>query len=269
MNFNIREFVSPRPKALQLQVREGSAVGIGQRCFDELIHTAREHRATSITIEKRKRDARYEMSLPGGKIGHGTIAEAGFTPLYEYILGKSTISKLIASTPSALLIQIVSAQGVKLRVISEEEFFERAVGRLKVEGGISDSAGDRALLADKRLWIADDDPSFLFALERVLEGMGYQVSLYSSGKGVLQALDNGAERPHLIIADCHMPDVDGLSLLAALKEQELSIPTLILTSDESESTEAELLTGGAQYVLKKSENPTLMSVKIQKALGAI
>jgi DNA-binding NarL/FixJ family response regulator len=63
--------------------------------------------------------------------------------------------------------------------------------------------------------IIEDDPSYINIMETILQMEGFSVRTASDGMtGLVLARD---QRPDLILCDIMMPDMDGLSLLEALK----------------------------------------------------
>jgi CheY-like chemotaxis protein len=67
-----------------------------------------------------------------------------------------------------------------------------------------------------KMLIADDDPCVLRAVADRCTGMGFEVQTASNG---LQALIKaGQHRPDILVIDVHMPEVDGISVLAYLPD---------------------------------------------------
>ena len=82
---------------------------------------------------------------------------------------------------------------------------------------------------EKRILIADDEPELLRTVESFLKTRGYIVILAKNGKeAVEKAL---AQKPHLIILDIVMPDMDGSEAAMLLREDERTkrIPVFFLT----------------------------------------
>lgn len=79
--------------------------------------------------------------------------------------------------------------------------------------------------------IADDDPNFLALLEAAVTEMGHEVITAANGVEALDAAK--ARRPHIIISDIMMPEMDGVQLNALLQADRRTsdIPVLMLTGD--------------------------------------
>lgn len=112
-----------------------------------------------------------------------------------------------------------------------------------------------------RVLLAEDDADHAFFTRRAfLEAHGTAVQMHTVHDGE-EALDylhrrgryEGAERPHLIVLDLKMPKVNGLEVLAAIKDDDelRSIPTVVLTSSDRPEDVRESYWGGANsYVTK-------------------
>ena len=64
--------------------------------------------------------------------------------------------------------------------------------------------------------IVNDDTVVTMVSVRVLEQHGYRVTTAENGKEALAAL--AAETPDLMILDIQMPEMDGIEVIAAMKE---------------------------------------------------
>ena len=72
-------------------------------------------------------------------------------------------------------------------------------------------------MKNARILIVDDEPDVLAFMQKLLQQKGYEVDLAASGEAALGLM---AERaPALLITDLRMPHLDGISLLAKLREQ--------------------------------------------------
>ncbi len=70
-----------------------------------------------------------------------------------------------------------------------------------------------------------------------------------NGKAALQQIE--AHMPDLVLTDLHMPEMNGLELVAAVKNDFPNIPIVLMTAQGSEEIAAEALrTGAASYVPK-------------------
>ncbi|MDY0135625.1 MAG: nitrogen regulation protein NR(I) [Thiomicrospira sp.] len=84
------------------------------------------------------------------------------------------------------------------------------------------------------VWIVDDDASIRWVLEAALEDKPYLVKSFDSPSIALKHLSEFP--PTVIISDIRMPDMDGLTFMEAIHEQDKSIPVIIMTAHADLST---------------------------------
>lgn len=95
-----------------------------------------------------------------------------------------------------------------------------------------------------------DDSSFArIQIGKILKKAGHEIIHAHSGKSALELLK--AATPDLIISDILMPEMDGFAFLRALKEQDNTIPVVMLTADVQKDTAKTCLELGALDLLNK------------------
>lgn len=101
-----------------------------------------------------------------------------------------------------------------------------------------------------RLLLAEDDPGLSRFLSDALEGT-FDVQTVADGAAALAAIR--AERPDIVLSDLAMPGLDGLQLVAAIREDPTlrDLPVLLLTAKADEEAAAEGLGGGADDYIAK------------------
>ena len=75
--------------------------------------------------------------------------------------------------------------------------------------------------------VVEDDPAVLDVIEAALTEEGYRVERAVDGVAALEAVQR--ERPDLVIADVHLPRLDGGQLARRLRDRE--IPAILLSGD--------------------------------------
>ncbi len=100
-----------------------------------------------------------------------------------------------------------------------------------------------------RLLVVDDEPSIRDLLSASLRFAGYDVVTAADGSSALAQAEK--HRPHLVVLDVMMPDMDGFEVTRRLRERGRDVPVLFLTAkDDVEDKVAGLTVGGDDYVTK-------------------
>lgn len=114
----------------------------------------------------------------------------------------------------------------------------------------------------KIILIVDDERDILNALSLFLRRNGYGVSVADTGQEGLKIAK--AERPHLIILDLILPDIDGTDVAARLLENPLTrnIPIIFLTSvlTKPEEQEANRMIANRRIVAKPCRNEEILEL---------
>jgi two-component system response regulator MprA len=100
-----------------------------------------------------------------------------------------------------------------------------------------------------RVLIAEDDRAVRDALVRALELEGYEVCAVPDGAQALATLET--ERPHVVVLDVMMPNVDGLSVCRRMRATGDRTPVLMLTARIEVSDRVAGLDAGADDYLPK------------------
>jgi two-component system, OmpR family, phosphate regulon response regulator PhoB len=120
-----------------------------------------------------------------------------------------------------------------------------------------------------KVYVVEDDPALRALLETTLARGGYDVALASHGLDALLLIDRAQPKPNLLIVDIMLPELDGLTLVRALKKkpETKNIPVIFLTAKTDARTIAEGISVGAKfYVTKPFALDDLMS-KVRRAIG--
>jgi len=117
-----------------------------------------------------------------------------------------------------------------------------------------------------RLLLADGDPKSLRVLEVSLRNAGFQVSTAQSGSAAWDAIQR--DTPAVIIADAELPEVDGVSVCARVREQgaDRGIPFILLGTDKSVEARVRGLQAGADDYLVK---PTYVNEVIARVRALV
>ena len=118
----------------------------------------------------------------------------------------------------------------------------------------------------KTILIVDDSASLRQAVSIALSGAGYQVIEACDGKDGLSKL-NG-QKIHLIISDVNMPNMDGFSMVKAIKQnpQYKFTPVIMLTTESDAAKKAEGQAAGAKAWMVKPFLPAQMLDAVSKLI---
>jgi DNA-binding NtrC family response regulator len=112
--------------------------------------------------------------------------------------------------------------------------------------------------------IVDDDPDIQEVLTDRLEALGYRVCAASTGhEGLARLEDMG---PQLVLLDIGLPDMDGLTVLTAMRTQEPRIPVVMITAYGTVERAVQAMKQGAYDFLCKPFDPDHLLLIVQKAL---
>jgi len=112
----------------------------------------------------------------------------------------------------------------------------------------------------KKILIVDDEPDILEFLQYNLRKEGYEVVTAQDGKQAIEVAER--EKPHLIILDIMMPELDGVETCRILRSRKefADTPVAFLTArDEDFSQIAALDVGGDDYITKPIKPRVLVS----------
>src|SRR5262245_30479192 len=91
--------------------------------------------------------------------------------------------------------------------------------------------------------IIDDERGILDALRILLKNEGFDVTIAQGGKAGLEALRGGA--PDIVLTDVRMPQVGGIDVLTAVREQTPETPVILMTAQASLQSAIQAVNQGA------------------------
>jgi two-component system OmpR family response regulator len=114
-------------------------------------------------------------------------------------------------------------------------------------------AVDHASMADDaerlRVLVVDDEPGIVDVVSMALRHHGFEVATVQTGADALVRVRDW--RPHAIVLDIMLPDMDGFEVAQRLSEQRAEVPILFLSARDNTSDKVRgLTTGGDDYVTK-------------------
>jgi two-component system response regulator MprA len=112
--------------------------------------------------------------------------------------------------------------------------------------------------------IVDDDERLLKMLRRTLVYEGYDTITAQDGQEALQCVY--AQHPDVIVLDWMLPELDGLDVLQALRQDQNQIPVLMLTARDAIEDRVEGLEEGADDYLIKPFAPAELVARVRALL---
>lgn len=119
-------------------------------------------------------------------------------------------------------------------------------------------------MSKARIVVVDDEASARSGLEKLLKQSGYDVATASDG---VVALEIAAEKaPDLVVTDLKMPNMDGMTLLSKLREQDSDLPVIVTTAFGDVSAAVDAMRKGASDFITKPIDFEVLSLAIERAL---
>jgi DNA-binding NtrC family response regulator len=116
-----------------------------------------------------------------------------------------------------------------------------------------------------KVLIVDDEELIRLNLRMLLEDLGYCVVEAADGREGIDVFDR--EEPDLILADLRMPVMDGLSMIAGLREKSTETPIIVVSGTGTVQNAVDSLRLGAwDYVTKPVEDAKGFEVVIERTL---
>jgi len=117
--------------------------------------------------------------------------------------------------------------------------------------------------------VVDDDPVQRRLVENMVQRFGYQTLLAEGGDAAARML-TGPDGPRIdcVILDLVMPDLDGLGVLAFMREAGLTIPVIVQTAHGGIDNVVSAMRAGATDFVVKPASPERLEVSLRNALSA-
>ena len=115
----------------------------------------------------------------------------------------------------------------------------------------------------QKIALVDDDRNILTSVSMALEAEGFDVKTYNDGEEGYKGIKS--EPPDLVVLDIKMPRMDGMEVLAKIRE-ESALPVIFLTSKDDEVDEVIGLRMGADDYITKPFSQRLLIERIRALL---
>jgi FixJ family two-component response regulator len=115
------------------------------------------------------------------------------------------------------------------------------------------------------VYVVDDDPDVLKALERLLQSIGLNVATFLSPEQFLERHD--PDKPGCLVLDLQLPGLSGLDVQKALEQRSSFLPIIFLTGRGDIATSVQAMKHGAADFLTKPVDDALLIATIHEALA--
>ncbi len=123
----------------------------------------------------------------------------------------------------------------------------------------ADSAPARSVVL-----VIDDDPAVRNSLKFALEVEGFSVRVYPTGTALLNEGD--MPRSGCLVTDYNLPEMNGLDLLQLLRERDIELPAILITSHPTAVIRSRAASAGVRLIEKPLLNDALFQC-IRSVLG--
>lgn len=112
--------------------------------------------------------------------------------------------------------------------------------------------------------LVDDDPKLLEIVSVSLSRQGYRVRTAATGKEALEHATGAV--PHLLILDLDLPDMSGIEVLDNIRDENETLPVLVLSAQDDLEARVAALDGGADEFILKPVSLRELHVRVDSAL---
>lgn len=115
-----------------------------------------------------------------------------------------------------------------------------------------------------KILIVEDSPVDQLLIKRLLVRNDWVTQVASNGQEAVELI--GKVRPDIVITDMQMPVMDGLALVKYVRENDPTLPIVLVTAKGSEGTAVEALRSGATSYSPKSSLSTDLASTVEQVL---
>jgi DNA-binding response OmpR family regulator len=121
----------------------------------------------------------------------------------------------------------------------------------------------------RRILIAEDDSLVRELIRSKLTAAGYDAHTARGGREAIERIF--VVKPHALLLDINLPDLDGFAVLEALRDQpqETSAPVLVLTARSASEDVQRAVSLGARDYLTKDRIPGQLLPRLARMLRTV
>ena len=121
-----------------------------------------------------------------------------------------------------------------------------------------------------KIFLIEDEIDIMYINKTALQAAGFEVVALGSGKDAMEKIkevqDKKEEKPDLVLLDLVLPDINGLEILRAIRENSLTknIKVFILSNYTSEALLNIKYIKPDKFILKSATTPTQLVEMVKK-----
>jgi signal transduction histidine kinase/ActR/RegA family two-component response regulator len=115
----------------------------------------------------------------------------------------------------------------------------------------SDKSDKKPLKGDEYILFVDDEPEITFMGKKMLENLGYKVTISSNSVSALEEFKRDPDRYSLLVTDQSMPEISGTELAIMMKEIRPGLRVIIITGYADNLSDESLSESGISEVILK------------------
>lgn len=116
----------------------------------------------------------------------------------------------------------------------------------------------------EHVWVIDDDRSMRWVLEKALNQAGFTTTVFASGEEALIKLAD--TQPHVLMTDIRMQGMDGLAVLAEVRQRYADLPVIVMTAHSDLDSAVKSYQSGAFEYLPKPFDLDVAVALVRRAL---
>ena len=115
----------------------------------------------------------------------------------------------------------------------------------------SDKSNKKPLKGDEYILFVDDEPEITFMGKKMLENLGYKVTISTNSVSALEEFKKDPDRYSLLVTDQSMPNISGTDLAIMMKEIRPELRVIIITGYADNLSDESLAKSGISEVILK------------------
>jgi signal transduction histidine kinase/CheY-like chemotaxis protein len=212
----------------------------------------------SLTARRRTKDGQGIVELAVCDTGIGMTPEQQAKLFQEFTQAESTTARRFGGTGLGLAITRKLARMMGGDVVVSSEINKGSVFTVELPGGPEAAASELTEVAQTRsncILVIDDDATARDLIKDQLVAEGFEVETANGGLEGIKAAK--ALQPKAITLDVMMPDLDGWSVLAALRQDAKLVDTPVIMVTILDEQRRGMALGAAGYLVKPIDRERL------------